>query len=198
MEPSHDPISRESSDANLVAAVVQGDAAAFELLFERHRQRVASIAGRFFQQAPQIEEVVQETFIKAYFGLANFSQYKVDSFAHWLARIAFNCCYDELRRQSRSHERSLSDFNYTERQELRKLTSGMGVTTVESAAINRDLAHKLLRLLSAEDRLVLVLLDVEGLTVAEIARLMDWSSAKVKIRAFRARTDMRRLLKKFL
>ena len=53
-------------------------------------------------------------------------------------------------------------------------------------AINRDLAHKLLRLLNAEDRIVLVLLDVEGLSVAEIAHLMDWSSAKVKIRAFRA------------
>ncbi len=198
MEPSHDPISRETSDADLVAAVVHGEAAAFELLFERHRQRVTAIAGRFFQQAPQIEEVVQETFIKAYFGLANFSHYKIDSFPHWLARIAFNNCYDELRRQSRSHERSFSDFDAAERQELRKLTSNSGVATVESAAINRDLAHKLLSLLSAEDRLLLVLLDVEGLTVAEIARLMDWSSAKVKIRAFRARTDLRRVLKKFL
>ncbi|HET6669007.1 MAG TPA: sigma-70 family RNA polymerase sigma factor [Pyrinomonadaceae bacterium] len=198
MEPSHDPISKETSDADLVAVVVQGDAAAFELLFKRHRQRVATIAGRFFQQAPQIEDVIQETFVKAYFGLSGFSQYKVDSFAHWLARIAFNSCYDELRKQSRKREQSFADFSDSERQELSKLTSNMRVTTVESAAINRDLAHKLLRLLSAEDRIVLVLLDVEGLSVAEIARLMDWSSAKVKIRAFRARTDLRRLLKKFL
>jgi RNA polymerase sigma-70 factor (ECF subfamily) len=198
MEPSHDPISKETSDADLVAVAVQGDAAAFELLFERHRQRVATIAGRFFQQAPQIEDVIQETFVKAYFGLSSFSQYRVDSFAHWLARIAFNSCYDELRKQSRKREQSFGDFSDSERQELRNLTSNMRVTTVESAAINRDLAHKLLRLLSAEDRIVLVLLDVEGLSVAEIARLMDWSSAKVKIRAFRSRTDLRRLLKKFL
>lgn len=198
MEPSHDPNNKETSDADLVAMVVQGDARAFELLFERHRQRVAAIAGRFFQQVSQIEEVVQETFVKAYFGLPGFSQYKVNSFAHWLARIAFNSCYDELRKQSRSREQSLSDFSDSERQELSQLTSGSGVTSVESVAINRDLAHKLLRLLSAEDRIVLVLLDVEGLSVAEIAHLMDWSSAKVKIRAFRARTELRRLLKKFL
>ncbi len=196
MEPTHDP-SNESSDADLVAEVVKGDAASFEQLFERHRQRVALIAGRFFQHSPQIEEVVQETFIKAYFGLANFSHYKDDSFAHWLARIAFNSCYDEMRRQSRSPERMLTDFDEAERQHLRTLTA-VGTTPLESTAINRDLAHKLLRLLSAEDRLVLVLLDVEGLSVAEIAQLMGWSSAKVKIRAFRARTDLRRVLKKFL
>ncbi len=196
MEPTHDP-SNESSDADLVAGVVEGDATSFEQLFERHRQRVAAIAGRFFQHAPQVEEIVQETFIKAYFGLTNFSQYKVDSFAHWLARIAFNCCYDELRRQSRSPERMSAAFDEGERRQLRALTGGEG-STLESTAINRDLAHKLLRLLSAEDRLVLVLLDVEGLSVAEIAQLLGWSSPKVKIRAFRARTDLRRLLKKFL
>ena len=196
MEPTHDP-SNESSDADLVAAVVKGDARSFEQLFERHRQRVALIAGRFFQHSPQIEEIVQETFIKAYFGLANFSQYKVDSFSQWLARIAFNSCYDELRRQSRSPERMLTDFDESERQQLRALT-GVPTTSVESTTINRDLAHKLLGQLSAEDRLVLVLLDVEGLSVAEIATLMSWSSPKVKIRAFRARADLRRLLKKFL
>lgn len=197
MEPTHNP-SNESSDADLVAEVVKGDATSFEQLFVRHRQRVAQIAGRFFQHSPQIEEIVQETFIKAYFGLANFSQYKVDSFAHWLARLAFNSCYDELRRQSRSQERMLTDFDEAERQQLQALTSGVGAKSLESNAINRDLAHKLLRQLRAEDRLVLVLLDVEGLSVAEIAQLMGWSSPKVKIRAFRARTDLRRLLKKFL
>jgi RNA polymerase sigma-70 factor, ECF subfamily len=196
MEPTHDP-SNESSDADLVAEVVKGNATSFEQLFERHRQRVASIAGRFFQHSPQIEEIVQETFIKAYFGLADFSQYQVDSFAQWLARIAFNSCYDELRRQSRSPARILTDFDEAEREQLRAIT-GVEATTVESTAINRDLAHKLLRQLSAEDRLVLVLLDVEGLSMAEIAHLMNWSSPKVKIRAFRARTDLRRLLKKFL
>ena len=197
MEPTHDP-SSEPSDADLVANVAKGDTASFESLFERHRNRVAAIAGRFFQQPPEVEEIVQQTFIKAYFGLSHFSQYKVDSFAHWLARIAFNNCYDELRRQSRSQERTLSDFDEAERRELRELVGGVGARTPETTAINRDLAHKLLRRLSADDRLVLVLLDVEGLSVSEIALLMDWSSPKVKIRAFRARADLRRLLKKFL
>ena len=196
MEPTQNLNRTESSDADLVAAVVQGDIDAFESLFDRHRKRVGAIAGRFFQQPAQIEEIVQESFIKAYFGLPHLAQYKVDSFAAWLARIAFNSCYDELRRQSRKHKRSANEFNELERQELRALTAA--APALEAKAINRDLANKLLRMLSAEDRLVLVLLDVEGLSVAEIGRLMNWSSPKVKIRIFRARSDLRQLLKKLL
>lgn len=196
MEPTYDPISVEASDAHLIASITQGDVDAFESLFKRHRKRVAAIAGRFFQQHTQIEEIIQETFTKAYFNLDRFAQHQADSFAAWLARIAFNCCYDELRRQGRSRERSLSDFNDNERQALRQLI--VEAQTVEAKAINRDLAIKFLQLLSAEDRLILVLLDVEGFSVAEIARLMNWSSAKVKIRTFRARTHLRSLLKKLL
>ena len=195
MEPIQHSSHSESNDADVVDAVVQGDTDAFELLFERHRKRVGAIAGRFFQQQTQIEEIIQDSFTKAYFGLPHFSQYKVDSFAAWLARIAFNSCYDELRRQSRRREQSTSEFSDIERQELRALVTE---SRAESTAINRDLANKLLGMLNAEDRLVLVLLDVEGLSVAEIARLMNWSSPKVKIRVFRARSDLRELLKKFL
>ena len=97
MEPTQNPNSADSSDADLVAAVVQGDTNAFELLFERHRRSVGAIAGRFFQQHAQIEEIVQEWFTKAYFSPPHLAQYKVDSFEAWLARIAFNSCYDELR-----------------------------------------------------------------------------------------------------
>ena len=188
----------ERSDADLVDAVLAGDQSAFELIFERHRRRVGVIAGRFFQQPEQIEEIVQESFTKAYFALKDFSSYKVDSFTSWLARIAFNSCYDELRRRSRGRESSISDITSTDREALRSLRVGVAADSLESAAVNRDLANKLLSLLSAEDRLVLILLDVEGLSVAEIGQLMNWSSPKVKIRVFRARTDLRRVLKKLL
>ena len=69
---------------------------------------------------------------------------------------------------------------------------------IESAAVARDLATKLLSRLSAEDRLLLVMLDVEGLSVAEIADLTKWSISKVKVRAHRARAGLRRVLERFL
>jgi len=69
---------------------------------------------------------------------------------------------------------------------------------VETALISRDLALKLLTRLSAEDQLVLTLLDVEGFSVAEIAEMTNWSISKVKVRAHRARAHLRRVLRKFV
>jgi RNA polymerase sigma-70 factor (ECF subfamily) len=187
------------ADAGLVARARAGDEDAFEELFKRHRRRVALIAGRFFRNRQQIEEVVQESFTKAFFALGEFSNRQDASFAAWLARISFNACYDELRRQKRRPESALSEVTDEEAARLREhLGAERPSGDAESAAVSRDLALKLLSRLSPEDRLVLVMLDVEGLTVAEIAGLMGWSASKVKVRAHRARAHLRRVLKRFL
>src|ERR671939_1500987 len=99
----------EPTDVELVARVSAGDETAFEPLFNRHRRRVALIASRFFRQREQIEEIVQETFTKAYFALGDFSNRQETSFAAWLARITYNTCYDQLRRAKRQHESLQSD-----------------------------------------------------------------------------------------
>jgi RNA polymerase sigma-70 factor (ECF subfamily) len=184
------------SDWELVNCVRRGDETAFELLFERHKVRVSAIAGRFFQE--HVEDIVQECFTRAYFSLSDFSPRDEGSLANWLSKIAFNTCYDELRRRGRRRESQLSDLPEAEAQTLRSLTSGSEHVSLESVAVSRDLANKLLAQLTADDRLVLVMLDVEGLSVREIAETMGWSIAKVKIRVFRARGDLRRLLQKFL
>jgi len=187
----------EREDAALADEARGGDERAFEELFLRHRRRVALIASRFFRRREQIEEVVQETFAKAFFALGEFSNRQGGSFAAWLARIAFNACYDELRRQKRRPEpASLSEVTEEESARLRGRLRGEG--GAESAAVSRDLAAKLLARLSPEDRLVLVMLDAEGLSVAEIAGLLGWSESKVKVRAHRARASLRRVLERFL
>ena|SRR5437868_3615081 len=191
---AHTPV--EPSDAELVRLAANADEAAFEQLFLRHRRRVALIAGRFFRRREQIEEIVQESFAKAYFALADFSNQQEASFAAWLARISFNACYDELRRQKRRPESVMSDVSEEESAWLKDQLRAEG--NIESAAVARDLATKLLSRLSAEDRLLLVMLDVEGLSVAEIADLTKWSISKVKVRAHRARASLRRVLERFL
>lgn len=189
----------EPKDAALVARVRDGDEAAFEELFNRHRRRVALIAGRFFRQREQIEEIVQESFTKAYFALNSFSGEQEMSFAAWLARITFNTCYDELRRLKRRPENTFSDLSAEEAGWLEKnLRADETGGSVESTVVSRDLAGKLLARLAPEDRLVLVMLDVEEMSVAEIAKLTQWSASKVKVRAHRARVSLRRVLGKFL
>jgi len=183
-------------DADLAARARDGDEAAFEELFHRHRRRVALIAARFFRERAQIEEVVQESFAKAFFALGEFTNLRDASFAAWLARIAFNACYDELRRRKRRPEASLGELSEEEAGHLRERLRG-GVDA-EAAAISRDLAAKLLARLAPEDRLVLVMLDVEGLSVADIAGTLGWTASKVKVRAHRARAQLRRVLGRFL
>lgn len=207
MADSSDPVNTKSPartateppDVELVARVRAGDESAFEELFNRHRRRVALIASRFFRQREQIEEIVQESFTKAYFALGDFYNQQEASFAAWVARIAYNSCYDELRRLKRRHESAMSDVSDEDsdwmKESLRAEEAG---GDVEAGAITRDLADKLLSRLSAEDRMVLVMLDAEELSVNEIATLMGWSVSKVKVRAHRARASLRRVLKRFL
>ena len=191
--------SAELSDTELVTRASKGDDEAFEELFNRHRRRVALIASRFFRRPEQIEEIVQESFTKAYFALADFSNQQETSFAAWLARISFNTCYDELRRLKRRPESSMSEVSEEEAAWLKEQLRVEGAAgNIESAAVARDLASKLLSRLSPEDRLVLVMLDVEGLSVSEIAELTGWSVSKVKVRAHRARASLRRVLERFL
>lgn len=190
----------ERSDLTLVNQARSGDEAAFEELFNRHKRRVSLIASRFFRQREQIEEVLQESFAKAYFALSDFSNTQENSFAAWLARIAFNACYDELRRMKRRPESLLSDVSDEEATWLKEhfFAASAAGGDIEAGAISRDLAAKLLARLSPEDRLVLIMLDAEGMSVSEIAKLMKWSVPKVKVRAHRARASLRRALKRFL
>lgn len=196
---AHAAAPAEPPDVELVARVRAGDEEAFEELFNRHRRRVAAIAGRFFRQREQIEEVVQESFTKAFFALNDFSNQQEASFAAWIARIAFNACYDELRRFKRRPESTMSNVSDEENAWLReRLHDESAGARIEDATVARDLAGKLLARLSPEDRMVLVMLDVEEMSVSEIAEAFKWSLSKVKVRAHRARASLRRVLGRFL
>ena len=200
-ELSLSPVNRTRTK-DLVDQARQGDEPAFEELFNRHRRRVAVIAGRFFHQREQIEEIIQETFTKVYFALDSYTNSETDDdslFAGWIARIAFNTCYDELRRIKRRAESLATDLSEEETGWLEKrLRADARSDDAESSSVRRDLAHKLLARLGAEDRLVLVLLNAEDMSVKEIARLMNWSPSKVKVRAHRARAALRRHLRKLV
>lgn len=195
-----DPVTRcelEVADETLAEAARAGDHAAFDQIFERHRRRVARLAGRFFNRPERVEEILQEVFTKVYFNLDAYSPDRGHSFSAWLSRVTINACYDELRRTRRRPESSISDITTDEADWINVQLQGKR-SNAESAAISRDLANKLLSRLSSEDRLVLTLLDAEELSVAEIAVVMGWKISKVKVRAHRARHSLRKVLGEFL
>ena len=187
----------EKSDLQLVEIVLAGDETAFEQIFERHKRLVACIASRYFQRPEQIEEIIQISFTKVYFELKNFRGEYDLSLASWLGRITTNTCLDALRKQKRKPENLLCELSDAENEFLLADTPPNDKTT-EKSLIERDLAEKLLSHLKAEDRAILQMLDAEEMSVSEVAEVTGWSNSKIKVRAFRARNALRKILRKFL
>jgi RNA polymerase sigma-70 factor (ECF subfamily) len=195
--PALERVAHEPADDALVAAVRDGDEAAFEMLFERHRRSVTRLAYRFFYRREQVEDIVQESFASAYFALSSYRGGQEKSFIAWLTRITVRTCYDALRRAKRT-ESSLSELNENDTALLSEKLRGNGSSEIENRAISRDLASKLLERLDPEDRMVLTLLSVADLSVAETAELTGWSVSKVKMRTHRARRALQKVLHRFV
>ena len=181
------------TDEELITEILNGETAAFSELAARHRPRVERLCQRFFSDPEITRDLAQECFIRAYTALATYRREM--PFAGWLRAIATNLCYDELRRRRRRPEDLVADFTAPAVQWMNLVNEATPEEIVAAAEERReayDLAHRLLDSLRAEDRTVLILRDTEELNVSEIAEIMGWSEAKVKIRAFRARQALRK------
>ena len=182
-----------TSDDELIAAVLAGQTAEFAELAARYRDKVERLCQRFFSDREMVRDLAQESFIRAFTGL---SSYRAEMpFLGWLRAIVANVCYDELRRRQRRPEDLVADFSAPERvwtQLVSEATPEEIVDAAEQRQAAHDLAHRLLNALRPEDRMVMILKETENLSISEIADVLGWSAAKVKIRAFRARQLMRR------
>jgi len=180
-------------DDELIAEVQSGQTAAFAELASRYRDRVERLCQRFFSDRELVRDLAQESFIRAF---AGFSTYRAEMpFLGWLRAIVANVCYDELRRRRRRPEELIPDFSSPEAswvQLVEHTTPEEIMASAEERLEAHALAHRLLDSLRADDRMVVVLRESEGLSVDEVASIMGWSAAKVKIRAFRARQFMRK------
>ena len=140
------------------------------------------------------EELVQIIFVKVF---QKLDQWAGEApLAHWVSRLAVNTCLNELRSEKARPELRWADLNEDESLALQQLVQG-----VEESASNqvsaRDLANRLLELLPPQDRLILTMLDLEGRTAREAAKLMGTNATLVKVRAFRARQKLRKHLAQF-
>jgi len=181
----------ERSDAELIAAVRQGDAASFEPLVERYSPRLFATARRYARRESEVEDVVQEIWLKAFRKLGSF---RGDApFEHWLMRLAVHTCYDFLRSHQRNREATFSDLTESETDWLERFATQPDSASEHADAAKQLVAH-LLEQLSPPARLVITLLEIEDRSVKEIAKLTGWSVPLVKVRAFRARAEMRKAL----
>ena len=181
----------ESNDADLIAAVLKGDTASFEPLVTKYSPRVFATARRYARRESEIEDIVQEVWTKVFQKLNGFRGEA--PFEHWLMRLAVRTCYDFLRGHQRNRETAFSELSAPESDWLDRFVANPGDAS-ESASAARELVGKILEQLSPPARLVITLLEIEERSVKEIAQLTGWSVPLVKVRAFRARAEMRKCL----
>lgn len=118
--------------------------------------------------------------------------------AHWVSRIAVNTCYNELSREKVRPELRYADLSEDEEAVLQNLAADTGELPPEEALSARELVEKLLASLNPEDRLVITLLHLEGRSVEEIRAVTGWGAPLVKVRAFRARQKLKKVLHRLL
>jgi RNA polymerase sigma-70 factor (ECF subfamily) len=183
----------ERTDADLIAATLNGDAASFEPLVQKYSPRLFSTARRYARREDEIEDIVQEIWLKAYQKLGGFRGEA--PFEHWLMRLAVRTCYDFLRGHQRNRETAFSEVSEAEGDWLERVAQEPG-TAPEDAEAARQLVGRLLEQLSPPARIIITLLEIEEKSIKEISGLTGWSVPLVKVRAFRARAEMRKLVAK--
>ncbi len=183
----------EKPDSELIAAVLRGDAASFEPLIVKYSPRVFATARRYARRESEVEDIVQEIWLKSFQKLASF---RGDApFEHWLMRLTVRTCYDFLRGHQRNREMSFSEISEPEEDWLNRFVTHPE-EAAETAAAARQLVERVLEQLSPAARLIITLLEIEERSVKEIAQLTGWSVPLVKVRAFRARAEMKKKLAK--
>jgi RNA polymerase sigma-70 factor (ECF subfamily) len=183
----------ERTEAELISAVLKGNAASFEPLVQKYSPRVFATARRYARRESEVEDIAQEAWLKAFDKLGSFRGEA--PFEHWLMRLTVRTCYDFLRKHQRNRESAFSDLTEPESDWLERFVTQSKAVSENTDAARLLVAHILERL-SPPARLIITLLEIEDRSVKEIAALTGWSVPLVKVRAFRARAEMRKILAK--
>jgi RNA polymerase sigma-70 factor (ECF subfamily) len=187
----------ENWDANVcVARVRQGDESAARALLAQLHPLVLKLVRAHRPRRADEEDLVQIVFMKVFTKLDQFSG--AVPLEHWVSRIAVNTCLKAMRYERVRPEIRLSDLTEEEEQVVQRLASTQDDLPESVDAMSRELLGRLLGMLNAEDRLVVTLLNLEQKTVAEVRQVTGWSTPLVKVRAFRARQKMKRLLEQLM
>ena len=170
---------------------------AFRQLFQLHGQRIFALAYSYLKNAQDAEDILQETFIKAFQALSSFRQDRNSSFSGWLSRIGINCCLDLLRQKKAQLRRENSLKNMSLINHNLK-NSGQNLELKEQAKVLASKIEHFLDYLPPKQRMVFILRHYQGYSIREIAEDMGVSEGTVKKMLFRAFATIRRYFKKYL
>ena len=177
-----------SNEQTLIQSAQRGDLEAFNALIVQYQNAAFTLAYRIMGETSSANDAAQEAMITAYRRLDTF---RGGSFKAWLLRIVTNRCYDELRRRKRQRQTTFSDLTPEDADEPPLADES---DTPEEIAQSRELQREVQRCinrLNADQKLVLVLCDIEGLDYGEISEQVGATLGTVKSRLSRARASVR-------
>jgi RNA polymerase sigma factor (sigma-70 family) len=182
----------ERDEAELIEQARAGQLAAFNTLVLRYQDYVYTICYRIMGDADSAADAAQDAFLTAF---RRFSTFHDGNLKGWLARVATNTCYDELRRQKRRPQDYLEDLSADDAGDEAPVPADLPSPEQEAqrADLNRAL-QECISALSEDQRVVLVMSDIEGFAYQEIADSTGSSLGTIKSRLSRARLSIRRCL----
>jgi RNA polymerase sigma-70 factor (ECF subfamily) len=179
-------------DFELILKAKQGDDQAFNQIVQAYRRRILGTISRLIGRPEDVEDVGQEVFVRLYYSLDQLRE--PDVFEPWLYRLTVNAAYDYLRRQRRRPEARMSDLS----EEQVVMADADAGTLAQREEVRqgkvRDFVNSLLGAVSEEDRVLLTLKEVEGLSLKQLENVYKVNENALKVRLFRAR---QRVLKAF-
>ena len=167
-----------------------GDEAAALELFHYMYPHVAKLVRANLPARESAEDLIQQACIKVMANLHQFSG-KVP-FLHWVSRIAVNTCLNQMRHEKRRPEVRLADLSEEEAGLVRDLAAAPVDVDASDQVASKELVEKLMATLRPPDRLLMRLMYLEGRQIEEISGLTGWNRSLIKVRAFRARAQLRR------
>jgi RNA polymerase sigma-70 factor (ECF subfamily) len=180
----------DGTDLATVARVRGGDQDAFRILVERHSRAVFRVAFRLTGHEQDAEDVVQETFLKAYRQIGQFESRS--SFATWLYRIAFNCSHDLLRQRPRAGTRqSIDAEDGSDRLSLADPSPAADPARTLERRQTDERVKAALEALTGQERAAFVMRHFEGLSIEEIGAALDLGASAAKHSIFRAVRKLR-------
>src|SRR5437879_8660726 len=175
-----------ADDRELVRRAQAEDQEAFEELVRRHQHRVFAVASGILRRREDGEAIGQQVFVQAYFSLKRFDQRA--AFSTWLYKITVNECWDLLRKKK--VRPLLYESDLSEEQARQVITSGEKENPgpdIREKIEARERVDRLLEGLDERDRLMLILKEVEGFSIEEIAAVLNLNGNTMKVRLYRAR-----------
>ena len=169
----------------LVKRAQGGDAVAFKELVLAYRKRILGTIARLIGHPDDVEDVGQEVFLRLYFSLDQLRSPEV--FEPWLYRLTVNAAYDYLRRQRRRNESRMADLSEQQVARADALAGGKVGKEAEEQGRVKETVDALLKSVSEEDRILLTLKEVEGLSLKELEKVYHVNENAIKVRLFRAR-----------